>query len=249
MTAETLSACIRQGLAMPPDEMTVSGLFAERTGVFSSLRYILTLSSPTADEQKREEERRLIYAVSLAPPPVGPPRRPWWREYPELVTALLVVAAGVVLHRRGDAVRTWAANAAVALLHATIELPLQELYGSGPWFLGWEGDPLPRICARITYHGDEAFWSRNGAECERIYAAKREAWMRLARPTMGLALLTVSVAVVRFTIWEWRRVRWERPPTDRDMVETYRAFQVLLRQVRRAMHPPVRHHDEERARR
>ena len=45
------------------------------------------------------------------------------------------------------------------LFDTLIEFPLREVYRHGPSIIGWEGEPLPRICARITYHGDEAFWT------------------------------------------------------------------------------------------
>jgi len=50
------------------------------------------------------------------------------------------------------------------LSNVFVEFPLKELYRHGPSFLGLEGDSLPRICARITYHGDPEFWSLNMGE-------------------------------------------------------------------------------------
>jgi hypothetical protein len=61
----------------------------------------------------------------------------------------------------------------ICLYQSVMQIPLQELYRYSPWFLGWEGGSLLQICARITYRGDEAVWSRNWS------AAKEEAWSRL----------------------------------------------------------------------
>lgn len=151
------------------------------------------------------------------------------------------------------------------LQYNLIEWPLQDLYRHGPWFVGgWEGDDLSRICARITlFHGtttvgavgDDAttsFWSMNMAECVRIYQGKLQAFLRLARPILVILLGLVVLFLVRFTWWEVQRFGFLRQqrhaaaaqppgPPAVDMVETYQAFQTLLRQVQRTLalpHPP-----------
>jgi hypothetical protein len=141
-------------------------------------------------------------------------------------------------------VTSWLRNSFLSLLwlvasilrltyESAIQLPLRDLYRNGPWIVGWEGDRLERVCSRITYHGDEAFWSRNSEECYRIYAAKEEAYLRLAGP---LAFLALSAAAIALAGKVWLLVRPARrrlSPSERDAVETYRALQVLLRQAKK----------------
>ena len=57
-------------------------------------------------------------------------------------------------------------------VEVVIEAPIKQIYRYGPSMFGWEGLSYPRICARITYHGDEAFWAKNLPECKKIFAAK-----------------------------------------------------------------------------
>jgi hypothetical protein len=131
------------------------------------------------------------------------------------------------------------------LFDTVIQMPLQELYRQGPWFLGWEGDSISRICSRITFHGDASFWMRNAEECERIYAAKEEAWLRMARPIVYSILALVIASIIRFILRERAQhklnmaAQLRGPPTDRDMVETYRAFQTIIKQVGRTLGGPA----------
>ncbi|KAL7535870.1 hypothetical protein ACHAXR_006786, partial [Thalassiosira sp. AJA248-18] len=119
------------------------------------------------------------------------------------------------------------------LFDTLIEFPLREVYRHGPSILGWEGEPLPRICARITYHGDEAFWSRNIDECERIYYSKEAAAMQVRKPIVIGFLILVIFYMIK-SIVEARALR-RRERIDPNMVETYRAIQMLTRQLRRAV--------------
>mmetsp|Transcript_40099 Transcript_40099/g.85372 ORF Transcript_40099/g.85372 Transcript_40099/m.85372 type:complete len:459 (+) Transcript_40099:134-1510(+) len=118
------------------------------------------------------------------------------------------------------------------LFDAVIEFPLRELYRHGPSVLGWEGEPLPRICARITYHGDESFWSRNFEECEQIYKAKEMAAMQWRKP-VAIGFLVLMLFYMAKSIVAARALR-RRERIDPNMVETYRAIQMLTRQLRRA---------------
>jgi hypothetical protein len=102
----------------------------------------------------------------------------------------------------------------------------------GPSAIGWEGMSVPRICARITYHGDEEFWSRNMEECNRIFTTKEEAHLRLVRPMLYIMTMVSVFLAVRSLIREWARSK-KVPKPDRDMVETFQAFQMILRQVRK----------------
>ena len=119
------------------------------------------------------------------------------------------------------------------LFDTLIEFPLRELYRHGPSIIGWEGEPLPRICARITYHGDETFWSRNIEECERIYYAKEAAALQVRKPIVIVVLILVVFYMAKSIIAARALRRRER--IDPNMVETYRAIQMLTRQLRRAV--------------
>lgn len=120
------------------------------------------------------------------------------------------------------------------LFDRIIEFPLREIYRHGPSIIGWEGEPLPRICARITYHGDEAFWSRNLEECEQLYYAKESAAMQVRKPiVIGFFILALFYMVK--SIVAARALR-RRERIDPNMVETYRAIQMLTRQLRRAVY-------------
>ena len=118
------------------------------------------------------------------------------------------------------------------LFDIVIEFPLRELYRHGPSIIGWEGEPLPKICARITYHGDEIFWSRNIEECTRIYQAKELAAMQVRKPIVIGFIICVLFYMIK-SIVEARALR-RRERIDPNMVETYRAIQMLTRQLRRA---------------
>lgn len=90
----------------------------------------------------------------------------------------------------------------------------------------------PKICARITYHGDELFWSRNIEECERIYAAKELSALQVRKPIVVAFLIGIIFYMIK-SIVEARALR-RRERIDPNMVETYRAIQMLTRQLRRA---------------
>lgn len=126
-----------------------------------------------------------------------------------------------------------AMNLPFILFDILIELPLREVYRHGPSIVGWEGEPLPRICSRITYHGDESFWTRNIDECERIYRSRELAAMQIRKPIVIGFLVLVSFYMIR-SIMEARALRM-RERVDPNMVETYRAIQMLTRQLRRAL--------------
>ena len=119
------------------------------------------------------------------------------------------------------------------LFDVFIEFPLREVYRYGPSVVGWEGEPLPRICAQITYTGDEGFWSRNIEECERIYRAKEDAALLFRKPLLVLVIIVAVFYMVK-SIVEARALR-RRERIDPNMVETFRAINMLSRQLRRAM--------------
>jgi len=185
----------------------------------------------------------LTYAL---PPPQPPPHIPWYQETWVWIALCGPIAVGILYKLfRSYGPEIWLAIGWIAqsLYDTSIQLPLQELYRYGPWFIGWEGAALPTICARITYYGDAEFWRRNYQECSEIYQAKEEAFLRVARPTMYAMVALVLLWLLAQLLRHWRQVaryRHQRaasmaPPPE--MVDTYRAIQVLLRQVRKGLEP------------
>jgi hypothetical protein len=219
------------------------GLFVERNGVFVTLDHIVRHPRDFLND-------RFLLLPVPPPPPLPPPPPALWHHLWFWVTVLCVpcVAYLIVFHDAHLLAVEAGRDLSFLVYDNSIELPLQELYRHGPWFIGWEGEPLSHICARITYHGDSNFWSRNPDECERIYAAKEEAFMRIARPVMYGVVLVFSLFALRVIVWEMARIRREHdaatqaarakhlhPPPDREMIDTYRAFQVLLHQAGRVL--------------
>lgn len=118
-------------------------------------------------------------------------------------------------------------------LSSVLLTPLFSRYG--PAFFGWEGLPLPQICARITYQGDADFWKRNPDDCARIFAAKEEATLRTVRPIVYGTLLTVGFLAIRSLVRVYATTRRSKNMVDQEMVDTHRALNTLVRQVNRAM--------------
>ncbi|GMH49688.1 hypothetical protein TL16_g00581 [Triparma laevis f. inornata] len=72
------------------------------------------------------------------------------------LTFILAFAVGLI-----EALLSWIVAVPVRLFDVIIETPVKQLYRNGPSIFGWEGLSYPEICARITYHGDQVFWSKN----------------------------------------------------------------------------------------
>lgn len=108
-----------------------------------------------------------------------------------------------------------------------IETPLKQLYRNGPGLLGWEGEDMARICARITYHGDHAFWTKNMDECLKIYNSKEAAVLLVGKP-----LLYAFFAVLFFVVIHALVKASAVSKPDPDMVATYKAFKYLSRSFR-----------------
>jgi hypothetical protein len=117
--------------------------------------------------------------------------------------------------------------------YIVFDLPFRELYRYGPHAIGWEGMDLAEVCSRITYHGNRDFWVRNMEECEAIYAVKEEAFLRVTRPIAYLIFLVTCFLAIRHLIT--RYAEGKRDKTDRAVLETYHAFQTLVRLANRQM--------------
>jgi len=117
------------------------------------------------------------------------------------------------------------------LVNTLIDAPLRELYRHGPSLVGWEGEPLPRICARATRHGDEEFWQRNIEECEDLYHTREAAALRLCKPLAAGGLALALLAAAR----SWVAAQaLRRKDLDPNLVEMCQALRMLTRQLRRA---------------
>jgi hypothetical protein len=219
----------------------VAGLFSEATHTFYSLQHILSLTNP--------EQQQRIYCIELPSPEQRDAHadQSWYEFVMENVSfimkttttngyflATFLLATLVYYHYQmvHDTVRYTYST----LYESLMEEPLRELYRYGPWFIGWEGEDLPTICARITYHGDAQFWLRNTAECARIYNAKEQAFLRISRPFLYVFFFILLFGLVRFLLREYQSYQLQlrshvQHPQERDMADLYQAFHVILRQV------------------
>ena len=209
---------------------------------------ILCLKRPAPPKPKRS----LIHPTGGAAPTtssgVATPRRSIFITFLELMGVGIVAAISYFLYGEAQLI-DWSdvydevlfrmegylfmvLNFPFWLFDVLIDFPLREVYRHGPSILGWEGAPLPRICAQITYHGDESFWSRNLDECERIYEAKLIASMHWRKPIVIGSIILVVFYMVK-SIVEARALQ-RRERIDPNMVETYRAIHMLMRQLKRA---------------
>jgi hypothetical protein len=148
----------------------------------------------------------------------------------EIVILLVVLIAAVALNF-GSAVMDFAIMARRQVHHLVFELPFRELYRYGPHIIGWEGMELAEVCSRITYHGNRDFWSRNMEECELIYAGKEEAFLRVTRPLSYVVFLVTCFLAIRHLVTAYAETKRDR--TDRVVLETYHAFQTLVRLANR----------------
>ena len=216
------------GGAEPP----LAGLF-RRDGLFLPLSYVL------ANALALQGELLSITRPISRPRPPPPPPPIWPYVAGGLFVASIMAKYGVdwdwffdvTLFYAELAVR-FLINLPFQLFNVLVEIPLKETYRHGPSFIGWEGQPLPRICSQVTFHGDEAFWSRNMQECEKIYAAKEAAALHIRKPLLYIAIAAGLFFAVQSLVRTNAIRRQYRP--DRNMVETYNALNILLRQFNRA---------------
>ena len=216
------------GKAEPP----LAGLF-RRDGLFLPLSYVLANALSLQGE--------LLSITRPVPRPKPPPPQPptWPYVAGGLFVASIMARYGIDWGWFFDVTFFYVEIAAKLLIglpfqlfQMLIEIPLKETYRHGPSFIGWEGQPLPRICAHVTFHGDEAFWSRNMQECEKIYAAKEAAALHIRKPILYIAIATGLFFAIQSLVRTHAIRRQYRP--DRNMVDTYNALNILLRQFNKA---------------
>lgn len=81
--------------------------------------------------------------------------------------------------------------------------------------------------------GDEQFWKRNMDECQKIYETKELASLHFRRPIVFLILAYLLFLAIRSLVRTAAIRGQNRPPHD--MIETYKAFQILLRVFHRGL--------------
>jgi hypothetical protein len=244
-TTQVLANCLNH--ALRDSSIVPAGLFVEDAGIFRSLQDILNGQTP-----------QYVYTLYLEEPPPKPQRAPGSTWVQTMLSSLTPVAClGLVYYYYEHITQTasdslvlitqTASDGLLRIYEATMHEPLTYMYRYGPWFLGgWSVTPgyksseqseLANICARLTEYGDSTFWSRNLEDCQRIYSAKEEAYIRVAQPVLYFVVALIILASVRFCIWEMHRIRamhaQQQRPMDRDMVETFRAMQILMQQAKR----------------
>mmetsp|Transcript_2407 Transcript_2407/g.5529 ORF Transcript_2407/g.5529 Transcript_2407/m.5529 type:complete len:683 (-) Transcript_2407:59-2107(-) len=217
-------------------EAPLAGLFRQSDGLFLPLSYVRTHASSL-----QGEILSITRPVRRPPPP--PPPSPIWPYVCAGIVLSYIVARhviGIVWENVLDVTLFYAQafvmtmiNLPMKLFNVLVEVPLRETYRYGPSFIGWEGQPLPRICAQVTFHGDEAFWSRNLEECQRIYAAKEAAALHVRKPILYILIACGLFFAIQSLVKTHAIRRQYRP--DRNMVETYNAFNILLRQIQRGV--------------
>ena len=225
MTASTLSVCLSQAVTAysPVPLDPIAGLFDQRDGIFYSLEYILSLPEPP-----------LQYSFSVI--------RPLKREQPkkhswslvEIFLLIGVVATLIAAYFYGIDCLGYLWMILLELHYFLVDLPLRELYRYGPHLVGWEGLELAEVCSRITYYGNKDFWGRNTEECLSIYQGKEEAFLRIARPIAYSVFAIVAYIAVRHLIKSYAESKRNR--TDRVVLETYNAFQTLVRLANRQVY-------------
>jgi small neutral amino acid transporter SnatA (MarC family) len=76
-------------------------------------------------------------------------------------------------------------------------------------------------------------------ECLRIYQAKEKAALQIRKPLAYLLTLYILYLALRTFVHAWA-LRYQRRDVDPNMVETYQAFNMLIRQIKRGMKPTSR---------
>lgn len=209
--------------------------------MFVSLEHLLSCTETTPDEAQTLHKQ--LYSLYV---PERPPPTPWWDDW-RIITGGIVLIIGIVYKHLPILLRMISAiplalenlwhqicHFVPIFYHNLVTKPLKDTYRYGPSFFGgWEGASLPSICARITYN-DKDFWERNYRDCENMYLAKESAYLFVGRPLVFLVLLIALVWIIRQYLW-YQALRHDNRYQDRDMIQTYRAIQVLFRQMNRMM--------------
>jgi hypothetical protein len=208
-------------------DWVVAGLFRESDCLFVSLQDVID-----------QRDSKSVFSLTFPHWLFVKKDKSWLTDTVMIVLAVLVL---LILWLFGSTAFSYLSRMIASVFELCINLPIRELYRYGPSFIGWEGASLPTICARITYIGDESYWRQNYDQCQQLFQAKEEAMLRTVRPLLYFTTSIIGFWVARILVREHALSLRQKDP-DRDMLETYHAFNVLLRQVSRAMGGDRRDH-------
>lgn len=221
----------------------IAGLFRESDGVFIPISLIL---------QNPERYKDDLFHISrfLQPIPkheiVASSEPKFQVKYILLISAFVAVCSVVMSMALNPIIimdyieysTNWIVNLPARMIENCIDHPLKELYRYGPSVIGWEGTSLEKICTQITHMGDENFWSRNIEECEKIYWNKERAMLHVRKPLVYILLIVAIFFGVQSLVKTWA-IRLQNRP-HHEMVETYEAFRLMMRVIRRGLVVPTR---------
>ena len=211
--------------------LRTQGLFRDHDdGIFYSLQHIL--SHPDSEN----------YLYSIDRPIPRPKLKHDNHSWSYYITTFLeygLLGVGIItlLIVYGPTIMNWFIDKSIEYFYLIFDLPIREIYRYGPYMIGWEGMDLPDVCSRITYYGDRMFWTRNYEECENIYYSKEEVFVRTCRPVLYILLLVLLFIIIRHLIAVYAESKRDR--TDRAVIETYHAFQTLIRLANRQGNHPT----------
>ena len=222
LSPSELSACISQLFSKELSKNAIDavhGLY-DNEGLFVPLSHVI---SSLTDEDAGSDVQSLSILPSFSSPP--PPKKSSLSD-PYIIVGsslafVLAFAVGLV-----EKLVSWTVTVPIHLFDVVIETPVKQFYRYGPSVFGWEGLTYPEICARITYHGDQLFWSKNLDECYKIFAAKEAAVLMVCKPLMYLVIFGVGVKLAHAFVKASARSK-----PDPDMVATFKAFKTLSKQM------------------
>ncbi|GMH82176.1 hypothetical protein TrVE_jg13005 [Triparma verrucosa] len=225
LTPAELSSCISQLFSSDLSKNgidSVHGLYDTR-GLFKPLSYFISNLDTSGDDDS--ESPTLSILPSSAAPKAPKKKKGTFDDPYVLVGAslafVLAFAVGLI-----EALMGWIVAVPVRLFDVIIETPVKQLYRNGPSLFGWEGLSYPEICARITYHGDQVFWSKNLVECKKIFYAKEAAVLLIAKPTMYCGIFAIVISIAHSFV----KASAKSKP-DPDMVATFKAIKTLSKQM------------------
>jgi hypothetical protein len=199
--------------------LTMPSLSRHQDGTF------VPLSTFIATDGYDDQDLSLLPSSLRPKPKVS--KAPIWNDPYILLGGLFafVAAYGVGLL---DRVISFVVMVPFHFVEVVIEAPVKQIYRYGPSLFGWEGLSYPQICARITYHGDEAFWAKNLHECKKIFASKEGAVLNVCKPVIYIVLFLSTLSIAHSFV----KASAKSKP-DPDMVATFKAFRTLSKQLKK----------------
>ncbi len=256
MTHDDLAHCIAHAALSPPQTMKlletwsteegdgnwtrIAGLFREKDNIFIPISLILQSPSQYTED---------IFRISRQVESVGMKNKPSNKISGSIISVkalLLIIIVGLssaflmtmdydLILDYLSIIMTGVSNLPTLLVDTIINHPLKDLYRHGPSVIGWEGASLPSICTQITHMGDESFWLKNIDECEKIYINKESAMLHVRKPVLYIVLIVCVFFAAQSLLKTWA-IRNQNRPT-REMIETYEAYRLVTKVLRRAITP------------